>query len=303
MKIGIPKAFLYYRYRELWQTFFQEIGCEIVTSQDTNRAMLLAGTKDSIDESCLPAKIYLGHVRSLIDGCDHIFVPRFENFGKNDVMCDRFMGLHDIVRNVYPEASLIGFDLASTEHKSQWQAYLGLGKTLGKGAIEVLLALRRARLAQEAADQKRQRQQNELFRQQGVKILLAAQPYLIHDPYVGGPLTAMIREQGAIPLYSDHCCRRQCRKRALEICGNLYWIMNKESVGAIAMHRHQVDGIILLAAYPCGSDALVNELVLRKVKDVPVIQIILDEQQSESGLATRVESFIDILKERKRVSA
>jgi predicted nucleotide-binding protein (sugar kinase/HSP70/actin superfamily) len=74
-------------------------------------------------------------------------------------------------------------------------------------------------------------------------------------------------------------------------------------VGAIALHRRQVDGVILLAAYPCGSDALVNELVMRKVRDVPVIQIILDEQQSEGGLATRLESFVDILKARKQAMA
>jgi predicted nucleotide-binding protein (sugar kinase/HSP70/actin superfamily) len=256
-----------------------------------------------VDESCLPAKIYLGHVKSLMGRCDCIFVPRFERFGKNDLMCDRFMGLPDIVRNAYPDARLIGFNLAAATKGSQRRGYLSLGKSLGSGRIKTLLAWRRARLAQAAADQAKREAQKRLFQARGVKVLLAAQPYLIHDPYVGRPLTALLREQGVIPLYSDHCCRRECRQRSPELCDHLYWMINKETVGAIVRHRRQVDGVILLAAYPCGADALVNELVLRKVRDLPVIQIILDEQQSEGGLATRLESFVDILKARKQEAA
>ena len=30
MKIGIPRALLYYRYHVLWNTFFQELGIETV---------------------------------------------------------------------------------------------------------------------------------------------------------------------------------------------------------------------------------------------------------------------------------
>ena len=32
MKIGIPRALLYYRYHVLWNTFFQELGIETVIS-------------------------------------------------------------------------------------------------------------------------------------------------------------------------------------------------------------------------------------------------------------------------------
>ena len=59
--------------------------------------------------------------------------------------------------------------------------------------------------------------------------------------------------------------------------------------------------MILLTAFPCGTDSLVNELVIRRVHEVPVIQLLMDEQQSDAGLQTRIESFLDILGERKRV--
>ena len=37
IKIGLPRAMLYYRYRVLWRTFFQELGMETVISAATDR--------------------------------------------------------------------------------------------------------------------------------------------------------------------------------------------------------------------------------------------------------------------------
>ena len=43
MKIGIPRALLYYRYGVLWETFFRELGMETVLSPHTNKNLLDAG--------------------------------------------------------------------------------------------------------------------------------------------------------------------------------------------------------------------------------------------------------------------
>ena len=46
--------------------------------------------------------------------------------------------------------------------------------------------------------------------------------------------------------------------------------------------------------------SLVNELILRKITDIPMINILIDEQTSSTGLETRLESFVDIIKERRK---
>ncbi|MGN0159571.1 MAG: acyl-CoA dehydratase activase-related protein [Brotaphodocola sp.] len=56
----------------LWSSFFSSLGMEIIESGPTNREILLKGTETAIDETCLSAKLYLGHVRSLIGTCDYI---------------------------------------------------------------------------------------------------------------------------------------------------------------------------------------------------------------------------------------
>ena len=45
-----------------------------------------------------------------------------------------------------------------------------------------------------------------------------------------------------------------------------------------------------------------NELALRKIKKIPKLNIIIDELESEVGLKTRLESFIDILSNSKKVN-
>ena len=109
----------------------------------------------------------------------------------------------------------------------------------------------------------------------------------------------MIAQQGVTPVFSDRCNRRLCRALSKEISNDLYWSLNKEMIGAIELCKNQVDGIILLTAFPCGSDALVNELVLRRVQNVPIIQILMDEHTAPAGLETRIESFVDILAKRR----
>ena len=42
-----------------------------------------------------------------------------------------------------------------------------------------------------------------------------------------------------------------------------------------------------------------NELAIRKLSGIPVINIVVDESSADSGLITRLESFVDIIKERR----
>ena len=67
----------------------------------------------------------------------------------------------------------------------------------------------------------------------------------------------------------------------------------------VVYYKNAIDGVIFLSSFPCGPDSLVNELAIRKLDGVPSINIILDESTATSGLYTRLESFVDILKARK----
>lgn len=299
MTIGLPKALLYYRYKDLWNTFFSELGCAVITSPDTTQTMLAEGIAHSIGECCLPVKLFMGHVASLFDRCDHILVPRFETLKKNEEFCTRFWGLPDIVRNTYPDASLLSYDLQGQKPDSEWHGFLQMGKFLGKSYAQTRKAYRSAKQEQQRTDHLKEESQRKLLSAKAPKILVVSQSYIIHDAYIGKPLTRMLREQGGTLIFADECDRQVCRAKAKSLSRDLYWALNEEIIGAIPLMKNTVDGILLITSFPCGSDSLVNELVLRRVRDFPMIQIILDEQQGEAGLQTRIESFMDMIHERK----
>ena len=75
MKIGIPRAGMYYRYGVLWEEFFKALGIEYVLSPETNKSILEHGSAIMADESCLASKVYMGHVSYLLDKCDCLFIP------------------------------------------------------------------------------------------------------------------------------------------------------------------------------------------------------------------------------------
>lgn len=299
MKIGLPKAMLYYRYGVLWRVFFEELGCGVVVSDDTNLEIMEEGSARCIGECCLPIKIFIGHVANLIGRCDYILVPRFERLAKNEEFCVRFWGLPDIVQSTFPETSLLTYNLQGQKPGNEMQGFLHMAKILGKSCGSALGAYGRAKEAQRGNDLMKLEYQDCIMQSPGISILLVSQPYIIHDPYIGAPLVRIIRGEGAMPLYADYCDRRVCRKRSKELSADLYWTMNKEEIGAIPLLKHHIDGILMVTAFPCGTDSLVNELVMRRTKGTPITNVVLDDQQGEAGLETRLESFLDIIKARR----
>ena len=90
MVVGLPRAFLYYRYKVLWETFFKELGIRTVVSPDTNLEIMKNGAGRAASEMCMAMKIYMGHVEALEGKCTHVLVPRILDFGIRKVMCTNF---------------------------------------------------------------------------------------------------------------------------------------------------------------------------------------------------------------------
>lgn len=299
MTIGIPRAMLYYRYGVLWETFFHELNCDVIISEETNKKILNDGINFSIDESCLPSKIYMGHIYSLIDKCDYILIPRVADYSKKNVVCVKFNALYDIVKNTFEGVNILDYNIDSRNRCYEKKGFISIGKILKKSYFETLAAYRKAKRAQENSEKKLNILQNKILENNDkLKILVLSHPYNVYDKLIGSPIIDFIKQSDGIPVFADRADRNECITMSEAFSKSLYWIYNKELIGAIKLLENKIDGIILLTAFPCGPDSLVNELLIRKIKKIPTINIILDELQGEAGLQTRIESFMDILKER-----
>jgi len=297
MTIGIPKALLYYEYGILWETFFTELGCNVVVSDDTNERIFQNGARDSVSECCLPAKAYLGHVRSLLGRCDYILSPFAAKKNSGDTICTRFWGMGDVIRYTYPGVKLLEFAIYGD---SQYKNFQRIGKQLGKSSSLAQQAYENAIAAQINHSIKLQAEQNKMLLSSGLKVMVAGRPYVMHDPYIGGIVTNILSELGAVTFFSDRFNRKEALGHSLNISPRLYWTASREAMGAIAAHKREIDGVLMLTVFPCAPDALACEMTVRVINDMPIALILLDGLQGEAGLQTRIESFIDILAERKK---
>ncbi len=297
MKIGIPRAFLYYRYKELWETFFRELGIEYLVSPETGQDIVRAGSMYAIDESCLPSKVYLGHVEWLLGKCDYILVHRIAGYSTGTV-CTKFHAIYDVVANTFRDRQikLLSFNIEPNVAEGEMAAFVRLGKFFKKKKVRSMLAYLAAKQAERNAQLKELREQELLFHQDGFKILVVGHRYNIFDKFIGKPVLDRLQELGAVPVLADIVPRKEAVFKAAELTGTLPWAPEKEQVGAVVLYRERVDGLILLSTFPCGPDSLVNEILMRRLKDKPVLNLVLDGHQSMVGIETRLESFLDIIR-------
>ncbi|MCL1844170.1 MAG: acyl-CoA dehydratase activase-related protein [Defluviitaleaceae bacterium] len=289
---------MYYRYRFLWETFFEELGCEIVLSPETNKEIIKAGAALSIDESCLSSKIYLGHVAKLIGKCDFILVPRVASYSRDTIVCSKLWSARDVVQNIFreKEIKILDYNIDYAKNKTEFPAFMRMGRRLKKKRFSILRAYFMAKQAEKMMHERRITEQNEILKPDGkLKILIVSHSYNINDFYIGRPILERLALLGAVPVIAEVVERTTAVQKAREISPTLKYSYNQELLGAISLYKESVDGIILLTAFPCGPDSLVNEMIIRKVKDKPIISLIIDEQEGLAGLETRIESFIDII--------
>lgn len=299
IKIGIPRAFLYYRRNVFWKNFLEGIGVSIILSPVTNKEILEVGKSLSVDESCLPSKIYLGHVAYLADKCDYILVPRVSNYGKEKRVCMKFYGMYDVIMNLFPNIQLLDYNIDYLKGKFEFFEIMKMGFKINKNIFKVIWSYFISKSKEKKYNLSLINSQKNILRSNGLKILIVAHPYVIYDEYLGGTVLKYLKDMGIQILYSDRMDKRESIYYSKEFSKTLYWLYAKENIGSVFYYKNAVDGIIFLSSFPCGVDSLVNELAIRKLDDVPSINIILDESSADAGLQTRLESFVDIIKARR----
>ncbi len=297
MKIGIPRALLYYKNEKLWTKFFDEFGIDYIISPETNKEIIDNGSKYAIDETCLPIKIFLGHIDYLKDKCDYIFIPRIE-YALNSETCLNFRAQYDLVKNTFRNYNLKILFYNDYGHKKprEFRAfyklckYLKIKKSLGKYAYRI------AKQTQFYYEMFRsETQENVIKNSKKIKVLVLAHAYNVGDKYVGEPILNMLKKLDVEPIIAEYLDAKKCIKTSFKVTKTLPWAYNRHLVGALELYKDLVDGVILVTTYPCGPDSMCNEMIIRQYRDVPILSLTIDAQDATAGIETRLESFVDIL--------
>lgn len=304
IKVGIPRALFYYRYHALYKTFFEELGAEIVVSEPTNRTILDAGVKNCVNEACLPVKLFHGHVISLRDKVDYLFIPRFTSISRNEYICPKFGGLPDLVRHSIKDLP----PLISTEinlRKSQqnaWKAAIQTGRFFTSSRQQIGKAFDKAISAQRLYEDGLKA----VIEQQAgrLRVAVIGHPYLLNDKYAGMNLIEKLRKIGIEIITPDMVDEAVINKYAACLSKPVFWNYARIAIGSAfyMINECNIDGMIFVTSFGCGIDSFVCDLIERRIKritDIPFIAVTIDEHSGEAGINTRLEAFLDMIEWRK----
>ena len=329
IRIGIPRALLYYQYYPMWQTFFEKLGAEVVVSPPTTPAILAKGAARVIADTCLPVKAFLGHVLFLVDKCDYIFIPAIRSLGNHNYNCSKFLGLPDMTRAVIPEAPpILEIDIDMNQGKSKlYHAIYQLGRHFTWNPLKI----RQASLAAWQAHLN----YRELMSRQGLTppeaitssadtpetecrapssqpaaratVAIIGHPYLLYDEHLNHRIIHRLEQAGSKVLTPEMLTTEELAAATAKLAGKTYWTYEEEVIGAGGHYlQSNADGVIGLMAFGCGPDSLIMDTVRRQatmLRATPFMSLTLEEHTAEAGIVTRLEAFLEMIYRKKRRQA
>ena len=324
MQIGIPRALSYYNFFPFWYGFFSDLGIEIVLSDPTTKQTMTLGSSLVVPETCLPVKVYVGHILNLLDKkVDKIFVPSIQSILPKIYNCSKLRGLPDLIRNVVKrdftliEATLDKseknhglydflmeiaryFDITDFERvkkasKNAWRVYNNF-QVMTRSGVPYKKALK------SAMENKVIIPENE--KMYPINVALIAHGYNLYDERVSLKIFDKLEKLDVKVYTAEQLTLEQMNEGLNSMHSRLYWANEYEITGA-ASHYIQdknIDGLITINAFGCGPDSLMLERIARFSRKFakPILHLSIDEHTGEAGFITRIEAFIDMLYRKKR---
>lgn len=322
MKIGIPRALLYYYYFPLWKRFLEELGHEVVVSSPTNKTTVNEGAKISVPDICVPIKVLNGHVLELLEAeVDYIFTPRMVHIEAGKTFCPKFLGLPDMLRYTFPREEQ-RFICPQICGKRDWEAkpeHLQQANLLREYSVGELakawaagvedwqrfrsICLRGYRIDEALLLYEAPRLPKPKKWKGKVNIALVGYVYDVYDEFVGMETPKRLQDMGANVHVFEMLTDEEINRQIKPMKKSLFWTFSNKVFGA-GLHFYEdpnIDGIIHLTAFGCGPDSLSGKMMELDSTHYgkPFLTVRVDEQSGESHLQTRIEAFVDMLLHKK----
>ncbi len=324
--IGIPRAMSFYNNYPFYYGFFTDLGIKIVLSDITTKQTMSNGSALVVTETCLPIKVYIGHILNLIDkGVDKILVPSIQSIAPKIYNCSKIRGLPDLVRNVVKrdftmvEATL---DKSEKNHglyefltemaapfgitdekvikkasKAGWRCYNNF-HIMAKSGMSYKKAINYALQGKVFIENQ--------TKEYPISIALVSHGYNIYDDRTCMKIFDKLEAMDVKVYTSLQLSNEQLDDGIASLGNEQYWANEYDMTGSAGhyLKDNKIDGVITLTAFGCGPDSLMVERITRKAKrfNKPLLNLTIDEHTGEAGFITRLEAFVDMLFRKKRAN-
>ncbi|MEW5807431.1 MAG: acyl-CoA dehydratase activase [Acidobacteriota bacterium] len=308
--IGIPRILTFHELMPFWRTFFESLGFRIVFSDKTNKRLIHKGLEKVVAETCFPIKVTHGHVQDLIDrGVKTIFLPSIVDMPlshsslKGSYCCPYVQAIPYTIRSAIDFESN-GVRLLSPVIHFSWsqknlkRTLTDLAQEMGKSGEEAEKAFSSASRALncfQASLKERGREILKNLKEGQNAMVLISRPYNGCDPGMNMELPRKLRDLGIIAIPMDYLSLDEVD--LVDEWQDMYWKYGQKIFSAAEIvHDDPRLHAIYLTNFSCGPDSFILHFFREKMRGKPYLQLEVDEHSADAGLITRLEAFMDSLK-------
>jgi predicted CoA-substrate-specific enzyme activase len=294
-RIGIPKALTTHSLYPLYSTFFSALGMEVVLS-DVDPG----GELKSNAGFCFPAQIAHGAVLDLVQrGVELIFLPHLMRMPQRDKSYDSYLcpitqASPYFLAKAFPGTRLLSPLLDFTNGYAASTALMEmavreLGQARGLAEKAWTAAVDAQTGAEHAMKELGQRALDQALAAEAPAILLAGHSYNAFTPeasqWVGKKLSSM----GIAAIPAD--CLMP------EGAGPMAWHFANQILNAVKVAKvHDNLFLLCVSNFSCTIDAFTQSLLASEMDSKPYLLLEIDAHTADAGVQTRLEAFLDIVR-------
>ncbi|MEA2071894.1 MAG: acyl-CoA dehydratase activase [Asgard group archaeon] len=301
-KIGIPRALLSHSLFPLFATFFTALGYEVVLSDIHENMELMTNAS-----FCYPVQILHGAVLDLLEkDISTIFIPHVHNLPKSEewvdsTFCPITQASPYFIAQAFKKGTFLSPILDFANGYNDDSSLIKMAVTQLKHPPEK---------AKEAYEKAVQEQQNieALFQQKGIEIIqqidesddfgivLVGRSYNVFPPETSLMIPKKLASMGVTVIPFDFL-ERKGKTDIPWYFGNYV----KTAINTVLDHENLY--LLYINSFSCTLDSFIQNYVHTEMKSKPYLMLELDAHTADAGVQTRLEAFLEIVKNSQTTKA
>jgi predicted CoA-substrate-specific enzyme activase len=315
-QIGIPQGMFYHELLPFFSTFLNRLGFKVILSDKTHKGIIHRGVESVVSETCFPIKVAHGHVINLMEkGITKIFFPSIINMERIHPEVDQSQVCPYVQALPYTLRSAFDFGRLGVEFirpvlyfgEGRGRAVRDLrkaGRRLGKRSKIVNQAIEAAFDAQNqfyGSIKKRGQEILHKLKENQMAMVIVSRPYNGCDEGINLNLPQKIADLGVLAIPMDYLPLEQ--SDLVAEWQEMYWKYGQRILAtAHFVQSHPSLHTVYLTNFGCGPDSFISHFFKEKLKEIPYLTIEIDEHSSDVGIITRLEAYLDSLKNNRKKS-
>jgi len=318
-RVGIPLSLISWQFLPLYSRFLKSLGFEVVLSGQTDKRIIRIGIESVTAQPCFPVKVAFGHITQLLEKkVDYLFLPSMVSapasfpINKHNQVCPYVQSFPYQAKAAFAgklgKAKIVTAPIRLGEgYKLVEKSFITLGQELNVSAKESRKALKEALAAQEGFEQALKDKGREILRRIGPVqkvFVLVSRPYNGCDDGMNLQLPRKLSELGVQIIPMDMLDVNSAELTDQSLHENIYWSYGQRILRAAEIIRRDPRLFaIYLSNFSCGPDSFISTFFKDIMGQKPCLQLEIDEHSADAGVLTRLEAFIESLKNYQSGSA